>query len=584
MRFQHLESLSLCGCTELNDSGLTRLLSYGLNLQKLNLDCCLKVTDYGLSLVASGCPSLTSISLYRCINISDDGLETLATACLSLKCINLSYCSQISDKGLKALTQRCRQLQAVNISHCESIRGVGFKGCSKSLTHVEAWSCKLNPEGVTGIISGGGIEYLDVSCLSWYPLGDTLLGIRLSSNLKVLNFRMCRSVSDTSIVAIAMGCTLLEEWNLALCHEVRISGWQVVGLYCQNLKRLHVNRCRNLNDNGLQALRDGCRSLSVLYLNGCVHVTPFALELFKSHRANVCIKDEELLLPLVSFHRYEGDEVNLTIAKAEAKILHEKISKKAYNDDDLIRILATRRKAQVNATLNHYKDAFGKDINKDLKEDPKDEFLSLLRSTVKCLTRPEKYFAKIVRLSINKHGTDEGALTRVVATRAEIDLKIVADEYQRRDSVPLDRAIVKDTTGMLQNPEYRQRLEEMLNNMGGGTEWDSRMMDTLKNFDLNSPAVKQQFDQIGQKLGEGVKGVYISIDVDCLDPAFAPGVSHIEPGGLSFRDVLNILHNLQGDVVAGDVVELNPQRDTVDGMTAMVAAKLVREMAAKIAK
>ena len=87
-----------------------------------------------------------------------------------------------------------------------------------------------------------------------------------------------------------------------------------------------------------------------------------------------------------------------------------------------------------------------------------------------------------------------------------------------------------------------------------------------------------------QKLGEGVKGVYISIDVDCLDPAFAPGVSHIEPGGLSFRDVLNILHNLQADVVAADVVEFNPQRDTVDGMTAMVAAKLVRELTAKISK
>ncbi|KAM3700065.1 hypothetical protein ACJW31_05G071800 [Castanea mollissima] len=86
------------------------------------------------------------------------------------------------------------------------------------------------------------------------------------------------------------------------------------------------------------------------------------------------------------------------------------------------------------------------------------------------------------------------------------------------------------------------------------------------------------------KLGEGVKGVYISIDVDSLDPAFAPGVSHIEPGGLSFRDVLNILHNLQGNVVAADVVEFNPQRDTVDGMTAMVAAKLVRELTAKISK
>ncbi|OMP00346.1 Ureohydrolase [Corchorus capsularis] len=79
------------------------------------------------------------------------------------------------------------------------------------------------------------------------------------------------------------------------------------------------------------------------------------------------------------------------------------------------------------------------------------------------------------------------------------------------------------------------------------------------------------------KLGEGVKGVYISVDVDCLDPAFAPGVSHIEPGGLSFRDVLNILHNLQGNIVAADVVEFNPQRDTVDGMTAMVAAKLIAD-------
>ncbi|XP_010421796.1 PREDICTED: arginase 2, mitochondrial isoform X1 [Camelina sativa] len=86
------------------------------------------------------------------------------------------------------------------------------------------------------------------------------------------------------------------------------------------------------------------------------------------------------------------------------------------------------------------------------------------------------------------------------------------------------------------------------------------------------------------KLGEGVKGVYISIDVDCLDPGFAHGVSHYEPGGLSFRDVLNILHNLQGDLVGADVVEYNPQRDTADDMTAMVAAKFVRELAAKMSK
>ena len=73
--------------------------------------------------------------------------------------------------------------------------------------------------------------------------------------------------------------------------------------------------------------------------------------------------------------------------------------------------------------------------------------------------------------------------------------------------------------------------------------------------------------------------VYLSIDVDGLDPAFAPGVSHHEPGGLTMRQVLGIVHNLaqQGaEVVGADIVEINPDRDVHD-MTAMVGAKLVRE-------
>lgn len=294
-RFQHLESLSLSNCTDLHDSGLTRLLSYGSYLQKLNMDCCSNVTDYGLSLVASGCPSLMSISLHRCLGITDKGLETLASACLSMKYVNLSNCSQISDKGLKALTHWCRQLQAINISNCEGISGVGFEGCSKTLAYVEAESCKLKPEGVMGIVSGGGIEYLDVSCLSLSLLKDPLFGIGFASCLKILDMRLCRTVSDNSVVAIAKGCPLLEEWNLALCHEVRLPGWTAVGSYCQNLKTLHVNRCRNLCDGGLQALREGCKNLSILYLNGCGRLTSVAIELFKFHRTSVCIKEIEIL-------------------------------------------------------------------------------------------------------------------------------------------------------------------------------------------------------------------------------------------------------------------------------------------------
>jgi agmatinase len=71
--------------------------------------------------------------------------------------------------------------------------------------------------------------------------------------------------------------------------------------------------------------------------------------------------------------------------------------------------------------------------------------------------------------------------------------------------------------------------------------------------------------------------VYLSLDLDCLDPAFAPGVSHHEPGGMSTREVIRIIQNLQGNLVGADIVELNPQRDSQD-ITAMVAAKLLREI------
>src|SRR5437868_5511893 len=73
--------------------------------------------------------------------------------------------------------------------------------------------------------------------------------------------------------------------------------------------------------------------------------------------------------------------------------------------------------------------------------------------------------------------------------------------------------------------------------------------------------------------------LYISIDLDGLDPAFAPGVSHHEPGGLSVRDILSVLQRVHGPIVGADVVELNPARD-INGMTAVVAAKFVKELAA----
>ena len=75
--------------------------------------------------------------------------------------------------------------------------------------------------------------------------------------------------------------------------------------------------------------------------------------------------------------------------------------------------------------------------------------------------------------------------------------------------------------------------------------------------------------------------VYITVDLDALDPAFAPGVAHQEPGGMSVRDVLDILNVCSGTVVGSDIVEYHPKRD-VNDITAVVAAKLARELAGRM--
>lgn len=103
---------------------------------------------------------------------------------------------------------------------------------------------------------------------------------------------------------------------------------------------------------------------------------------------------------------------------------------------------------------------------------------------------------------------------------------------------------------------------------------------------------KSQAEKFGVEIHQmrdmsGVRGirfdgpVYLSVDLDAMDPAFVPGVSHHEPGGMSVREVLDIVQSFSGRLIGADVVELNPDRDFHD-MTAMVAAKITKEIMARI--
>ncbi len=90
----------------------------------------------------------------------------------------------------------------------------------------------------------------------------------------------------------------------------------------------------------------------------------------------------------------------------------------------------------------------------------------------------------------------------------------------------------------------------------------------MKNLDLS-------------KLKKFKNPLYISLDMDGFDPAYAPGVSHHEPGGLSPRQVIGLIQGLEAKVVGADIVEYNPNRD-FQRMTGFLAAKMMKEILGKL--
>ena len=76
--------------------------------------------------------------------------------------------------------------------------------------------------------------------------------------------------------------------------------------------------------------------------------------------------------------------------------------------------------------------------------------------------------------------------------------------------------------------------------------------------------------------------LYLSLDMDAIDPAYAPGLGTPEPFGLSARDVRTAIRTLAPFPMAFDVVEIAPEYDS--GQTAMLGAKLMREFIASHAK
>jgi agmatinase len=87
-------------------------------------------------------------------------------------------------------------------------------------------------------------------------------------------------------------------------------------------------------------------------------------------------------------------------------------------------------------------------------------------------------------------------------------------------------------------------------------------------------------DAVEAALGDGARGVYISVDIDVVDPGMAPGTGTPEPGGITGRELLDTVQRLgrELDVVGADIVEVSPHYDQPADITARLANRVVLEL------
>ncbi|CAK8531471.1 unnamed protein product [Lathyrus sativus] len=155
----------------------------------------------------------------------------------------------------------------------------------------------------------------------------------------------------------------------------------------------------------------------------------------------------KLLIAVISTYKYDGEEFDENVAHSEANILHQLIERKAFNDDEMIRILSTRSKKQLSVTFNIFKDLFGTTINKGLLASTIDEYIGALRTIVRCINDPQRYLAKVVCNALNDLVNEDDALNRVIVTRAEKDLKEIKDHFLKRNNVSIHDSVDRKTWG-----------------------------------------------------------------------------------------------------------------------------------------
>ncbi|OVA03122.1 Annexin [Macleaya cordata] len=150
---------------------------------------------------------------------------------------------------------------------------------------------------------------------------------------------------------------------------------------------------------------------------------------------------KEILIAVLKSSRCSNSKVNMSMAMCDAKTIYEAMeSGKCVDQKTIISLMSQRSNGQLKSILVSYKQLYGHEFSKSLKRNKCGQFGKELRTVIRCIQYPDKYFAKKLRKTTNNTDIRE-VLIRTIITRSGIDIKDINHAYTSKSGCSLESQV-----------------------------------------------------------------------------------------------------------------------------------------------